>query len=164
MIRRSSRTQQGVRVSRAVPRGFSPKALRELRVKRGVSVADLARVSGIGTATIAGWERGASTPQIDLLAKAVLHLSEGPSALRETMEAVILVDRADRDLADWRAIAGLLQPVLAQQLGISTMAVSNLERGVTPLRPQIAEQLSVVLDISLSEVDAAWQTARRRPL
>lgn len=170
------RREQGVsRVSRAVPRGFSPEAFKKLRVAMKVEVSDLARVAGVGTATISQWERGSRDPQIDKLAAVITTLATSPGHADELMETVIIVPRASRMIADWRALRGILQPRLADMIkkdlkdagsktSISTMGLSNVERGITPLRPEIAVALARALRLTVEDVEHAWDVARNRPL
>lgn len=146
-------------MSRRVLRGFDRgefKRLRRAWRETGMSNHDLGRLAGIGEATLRTWENGTRAPNIDKLA-AVLAVLEIP------VSAVVRVPPEERTLGDLRVLAGLTQPQLAKAAGMSTTALSTLERAGTPLTQAKAEALAPLLGVSIGEVQTAWQRARDRP-
>ncbi|WP_255450465.1 helix-turn-helix transcriptional regulator [Skermania sp. ID1734] len=144
------------------------------REEIGVSRSALARVTGVGVSTISGWERGENEPTVDRLwmvwervARELAPNAEEVQIREETdrfMALVIPIPAQERDLADWRGIRGMLQPTLAGDLEISTMSLSNLERGVSPLQDSLVPRLAESLRLTEAEVRAAYSRARDRPL
>lgn len=145
------------RMSRSVLRGFSPAAFRQARERVGMSRSDLARLSDIKTVeTIRRWELGMTSPQVDVLARAVRSLGIEPGE-------VIITDPSARSLADWRHLQLLTQPQLAAAARMPTALVQQLESGLGTLTDDRARQLASVLRVSADEVVAAHDRARRRP-
>lgn len=152
-------------VGSAVPRGFSPAALRAVRERHGVVSAELAEIASVSEPTLARWERGKSVPTVDALARAIRALAgEDDESFDALMAEVINVPAQDRDLADWRALRGFLQPRLAAAIGTTPMQVSTIERSVVKPKPEVARALARTLRISEGEVWAAWQLRRSKPL
>ncbi|MEE2061584.1 helix-turn-helix transcriptional regulator [Rhodococcus artemisiae] len=138
-------------------RGFNPDALRQARLNAGYSQTEVARVAKVGTGTIRRWEQDDSSPQVDLLARVV-------EVLGVTIADVVQVPVDERYPGDWRVLLGLTQPQLGAKAGITTQIVSSVERGVISLSDNAAEKLSAALGIPESELRAAHERARNRPL
>ena len=103
----------GRRMTRRVLHGFDRHAFRALRQSRGLSVSDLARLSGAALPTIHHWEAGTRTPQVDILA-AVMAMLKAP------IDTVVLIAADQRYPGDWRVMSGLTQPQLAANAKIAT--------------------------------------------
>ncbi len=116
--------------------GFDRERLIDLRTKRGgYTRGDLARFAEVSVAAVRAWESGQATPQVDRLARVVTAL-EVPMS-----ELVRIPPPHERYLGDLRVQAGLTQPQLALEVGISTASLSSLELGETSLREPVAERL-----------------------
>jgi len=144
-------------VSRRVMRGFQPAHLRKLRKERGYSQGELARAAGIGTTTLYHWEAESKSPQVDLLARVA-------AALGASVEQLVDVPEADRYPGDWRVLRGMTQPQLGRATGLSTPLVGRVERGEIPLSDDVATRLAEALAISPTQLRAAYDRARQRPL
>lgn len=146
----------GRRMTRRVLHGFDRHAFTALRQSRGISVSDLARLSGASLSTIHHWEAGTRTPQVDILAAVM-------AVLKAPIEAVVLIAPDHRYPGDWRVMSGLTQPQLAASAHIATAILQRIERGEYPLSDKNAEALAAVLGIATDEYRAAYQRARQRP-
>lgn len=143
-------------MSRRVQRGFSPDALRQARLTQGLSRGELARLSGVSLSAVQFWETGRSRPQVDSLARVT-------ETLGVAMSDLVQVEPGERFLADLRILAGLTQHQLAQQLGVSTATISNLELGYTKLPDRLIAPLAQALNTRPNEVSDAYQRGRTRP-
>lgn len=143
-------------VTRRVLRGFDAAAFSTLRRQAGMSVSDLARLSGASLSTIHHWEAGRRTPQVDVLAT-VMKVIGAP------IEAVVSIDVNDRFPGDWRVMQGLTQPQLAAAAGMSTAMVQRIERGEYPLSDGNATILAGLLGITAQTYRQAYRRARERP-
>lgn len=148
--------RRGEAVTRRVMRGFSASAFAEVRRGRGLSVSDLARLADIGQSTIHTWEAGKSTPQIDLLARAM-------RVLETAIERVVIIAPDQRFPGDWRVLKGITQPELAGAAKIATTTLRGIERADIALTDANAAALAKLLGISVDEYRAAYQRARARP-
>ncbi|SMG57791.1 DNA-binding transcriptional regulator, XRE-family HTH domain [Rhodococcus rhodochrous J3] len=137
-------------------RGFDREALIDLRTEKGYTRGDLARFAEVSVAAVRAWESGQATPQVDRLARVA-------AALDVPMSELVRISPHDRYLGDLRVQAGLTQPQLALQAGISTASLSSLELGETSLREPVAERLARALGVDTAEVRAAYERARTRP-
>lgn len=144
------------RMTKTVMRGFNAEAFANIRRNSGYTVSDLARLSGVGLATIHAWEGHRGTPQIDRLVRAM-------TVLNAPIDHVVTIDRHDRYPSDWRVIRGLTQPQLAAAARIATTTLRRIERGDLPLTDTNAETLARLLDITPTEYRAAYERARTRP-
>lgn len=144
------------RVTRRVLRGFDPSAFSTLRRQAGLSVSDLARLSGAALSTIHHWEAGRRTPQVDVLA-AVMEVIGAP------IEEVVRIDVEQRYPGDWRVMTGLTQPQMAAAAQLSTAMVQRIERGEYPLSDSTADTLAGLLGINRQTYREAYQRARERP-
>ncbi|MCE5291394.1 MAG: transcriptional regulator [Nocardiaceae bacterium] len=144
-------------MSRRGLRGFDPSTFAAARRAAGYTLSELGRIADIGLTTLHNWENGSSPkPQVEALARAV-------AALGVTMADVIDIPPNRRTVADLRALAGLTQPQLAANAGISTAAMSQIERAAVRLTPDKARALAKALSITEAELTAAYQRARSRP-
>ncbi|MHA4854738.1 MULTISPECIES: helix-turn-helix transcriptional regulator [Rhodococcus] len=143
-------------MSRRVMRGFDPSRLKARRERSGLSRPELARVAGIGHATLYQWETGATSPQVDLLKRVA-------DALGAKISDIVIVPEAERLPGDWRVLAGLLQPQLGKLAEVSTTTVAQVERGQAALTEDNARKLSAALGVSESVYRAAYERARNRP-
>lgn len=150
------RHQRGRRVSRRVLRGFDPAAFATLRRDAGLSVSDLARLSGHSLSTIHHWEAGRRTPQVDILA-AVMAIIGVP------IEAVVRIASDERYPGDWRVLTGLTQPQLAAKAQLPTATVQRIERGEYPLSDANADKLAELLGITSPTYRQAYLRVRQRP-
>jgi len=137
-------------------RGFDRERLIDLRTEKGYTRGDLARFAEVSVAAVRAWESGQATPQVDRLARVA-------AALDVSMSELVRIPPHDRYLGDLRVQAGLTQPQLALQAGISTASLSSLELGETSLREPVAERLARALGVDTAEVRAAYERARTRP-
>lgn len=168
-------------MARVVQRDFSAREFTALLKDLQVSNADLARRSGVSVSSLGKWQREGrktqTTPQVDVLRTAVSALAAVAQAsgraeyagmstealTDQFMERVIAVPADDRELADWRALRGMIQPDLASRIGVSTTTLSTLERGASGLTDEMTERLASELRITPAEVRAAWLRTKQRP-
>ncbi|MBS4730556.1 helix-turn-helix transcriptional regulator [Mycobacterium sp. SM1] len=143
-------------MTRRVLRGFNPQAFAEARRRKGISVADLARLADVGQSTVHAWEAGRGTPQVDLLARVMRILDTG-------IEQVVTIPPQERYPGDWRIIKGMTQPELAAAAKIATTTLRGIERADIGLTDANAVKLAKHLGISVEEYRAAYQRARHRP-
>lgn len=143
-------------MSRNVLRGFDKKAFAVARKAAGMSRGDLARLADTTAATIHNWEIGATSPQIDFLARAakVLNIEIGD---------VVVTDPEQRYLSDYRCLVGLTQPQLGKVCGLTTTTITRIERGEIALTDKIQTALAEALGISGEQVNRAYMKAKRRP-
>ncbi len=109
-------------MSRSGVRGFSPAALRRRRAEAGLTLRELAVVSGVGAQTLRAWEAGRTYPSPHKLAAVA-------KALRLPIADLLTVDEADLRLSDLRFRCGLTQADVAAALATSISAVSAIESG-----------------------------------
>jgi transcriptional regulator with XRE-family HTH domain len=129
---------------------FSGDALRRRRQERGLSIADLRRLSGISTQDLTAYETG----QVP-----------GPGRLVQLAQAfgIAPLELLDRDVIGYglralRTAAGLQRADAAIAADITTMQLKNLEEGITRrLAPDLAERLARVLGTSSAAVLVAHQ-------
>lgn len=144
------------RVSRTVLEGFDPAAFTAARQRRGVSVPDLARVTGVGFSTIYHWERGTRHPQLPVLRKVAAELGA-------PLDSLILVPPGERKLSYYRNVRGITQAECAARAGMPTSTLAAIETGqYSVISDDTVAKLAVALGISEAEVVAAFQRARRR--
>ena len=141
---------------RRVLRGWDRDALRELRLSRGLSRIDVARLSHISLATIRHWENGQRFPQIDALRRVL-------KILTADAHDVIKIPESDRYPGDLRVLQCLTQPELAKKAEITTSSLREIERGIKNLSLNDAEKISRVLDVSVEEYRTAFERCRNRP-
>lgn len=137
-------------------RGFAPETLAAARQAAKMSRGDLARLIGVTPATVGNWEAGRTKPQVDSLAQIARVLGQPISRL-------VQVDPTRRYLGDLRVLAGLMQPELAREAGISTAHLSALERGEVRLTSDVAQRLAGSLHVPVGSVEQAYALVRSRP-
>jgi transcriptional regulator with XRE-family HTH domain len=137
-------------------RGFVPSQIAKYRQAHGMSRGELARLIGVSTGAVGGWERGETTPQVDTL-KSVAELFQVP------MEAFIQIPQEERFLGDLRALRGMTQPQMAKMLPISMTTLAQLERGEARLTDQTAQSIANVLELPSDTVMEAYERVRGRP-
>ncbi|MGL6235705.1 MAG: helix-turn-helix domain-containing protein [Segniliparus sp.] len=146
-------------MSRRITRGFRRHAFAKARLaykRKGISNHDLSRLSGVGENTLRRWQSGEVLPTIDKLSATL-------AVLGVPVGQVVVIPAEKRTLGDLRILAGFTQPQLAKAAGMSTTALSMLERGGTPLTEQRAQALAPLLGVSADDIHVAWQRARDRP-
>ncbi len=143
-------------VTRRVMRGFAPETLAAARQAAKMSRGDLARLIGATPATVGNWETGRTKPQVDSLAQIARVLGQPISRL-------VQIDPTRRYLGDLRVLAGLMQPELAREAGISTAHLSALERGEVRLTSDVAQRLAGSLHVPVGSVEQAYALVRSRP-
>ncbi|WP_308292916.1 helix-turn-helix transcriptional regulator [Mycobacterium nebraskense] len=83
-------------MSRRVLRGFNPTEFVALRLRRGLTVSEVARLADVAHSTVHAWEAGTRTPQVDLLVR-VMALLDAPIADVVTIEPEHCHQYAARD-------------------------------------------------------------------
>jgi len=135
---------------RADKQAFSGEALRQRREERGLSIADLRRLSGISSQDLTAYESG----QVP-----------GPGRLVQLGQAfgVSPLELLDRDVIGYglralRTAAGLQRADAAIAADVTTIQLRKLEEGITRrLASGQAERLARVLGTSAAAVVAAHQ-------
>ncbi len=125
---------------------FRADALRESRIRAGLSQEAVAKLVGVSSWTYGQWETGRATP----LAGRLMRLA-----------ASVGGDVADlvgppKTLADYRVLAGLSQADLAERIGVSRATVAGWEQGLTPVAAKHHHGLMSVLPIPAS-APPPWQ-------
>ncbi|WP_068273887.1 helix-turn-helix domain-containing protein [Aldersonia kunmingensis] len=144
-------------MSRSALRGFDSERFAAARVAAGMSRGDLARLAApLSAVTIQRWENGTTSPQIDILRRALDRL--GVAA-----EQVLITDPEDRFLSDYRHLRLMTQAELAGAAGLDTTTVQRLERAERPITQHAADAIAHVLEISPDQVHDAYERARTRP-
>jgi transcriptional regulator with XRE-family HTH domain len=151
-VEAARRGSAGVRRPRlpADRQAFSGEALRRRREERGLSIADLRRLSGISTQDLTAYESG----QVP-----------GPGRLVRLGQAfgVSPLELLDRDVIGYglralRTAAGLQRADAAIGADLTTIQLQKLEEGITRrLAPGLAERLASALGTSPAAVLAAHQ-------
>lgn len=134
-----------------------PEALRDARVKAGLSQHELARLIGVaGGERVSRWERGASAPRPEVLRRIAAVLDVGP---RDLLTPVA----GDPDLRRLRVLAGLSARAVADRAHMSVPTYARWESGHIDRKPTMAslETLARVLGVSPGEIAAALTAARR---
>jgi transcriptional regulator with XRE-family HTH domain len=145
-------------VGRRSVRGFQPNVLRDRRLERGFTQAELARILGLTPGAVKAWEAGRGTPKIETLVKLV-----DPSVLDIDISALVSVPKGETFLGDLRTLRLITQSQLAERIGLSQTMMGALERGEINLSEDVAEMLAAELDYSLSDIRSAFNRARSRP-
>lgn len=144
------------RVAKAVPRGFSPKRLRALRARTGLTQAELATAAAVSTGSIQNWEAGKHGPDV----AAARRLAE---VLTATVADLIELPEDQRTLADLRTSTGQYQTEVAVKLGWSVATLAALERGDRPPHAAQRAELARAYAVKLAAVNAAVdRTAEHR--
>jgi len=131
-------------------RGFSPSALRRARAAAELNPDELARLLGATRQAVGTWERGDSKPGPAML----LALSR---VLNVSAADLAPVREADLRLGDLRAYAGKTQGAVGQQLGTSTTAISDVERGFRPVLDELVGPMAILYGVSEDRIRWVWQ-------
>lgn len=137
-------------------RGFQLDRFRELRQAAGMTMTDLARLAEVAPSTVSSWERNTGAPDITRLVRVA-------GVLGVDFTDLVHVDIDQRMPSDWRIRKGLSQIELAREAGLSTAVVAYFERAEVKWNPAHAAKIAATLDMSVTELEAAWQRARVRP-
>ena len=140
-------------VPRSGVRGFRADRLRELRVRAGLSADDLAAKVGATRQAVSTWETGRSTPPPATLGRIA-------KALRTSVAALVPIPEAQLKLSDLRVHAALSQGDAAQQIGVSTTVLADIERGRKPETEERVELLARAYGVTTQTVVAAWRRTR----
>ena len=124
--------------------------LRQLRLERGLSQAQLAARVGCAEKMIRSCELGHKTrlaPDWVAIAAALGVSSEELARLAPPAPLRSDTSQFGRWLAQVRRLAGFSRPKLARRLGVATATVANYERGVAHPRPWVVPGLARALEI-----------------
>ena len=143
----------GVRVGVGV-QGFAWRVLRNARKRADLTQADLATELGVHTSAVGFWENGESSPTPKHLVRLALLLGV-------TTDDLIRTPRAEATLAGLRERAGITATEMARKVGVGKTKYSSIERALDELTVPQVSALALALDISTTEVSAAWQRARQ---
>jgi transcriptional regulator with XRE-family HTH domain len=135
---------------------FDPDALRAARLNAGMAQSRLARrVDAPGGDLVSKWERGLQSPRPATI-----------RALAAALEVSIdqLLKPGPTNLRRLRILVGLSSAELAARVHVSQPTVQRWEEGRWDLMPdqRTLGELSGVLKVSVSEVQAALTECRRR--
>ena len=125
---------------------FRADALRELRIRKGLSQEAVAEQVGVSSWTYRQWETGRATPLAGRLSRLADVVGGKVADLVGTPHT----------LADYRVLAGLSQADLAKLIDVSRATVAGWEQGLTPVAVKHHEDLRSVLPIPVSE-PPPWQ-------
>ncbi|WP_240978038.1 helix-turn-helix transcriptional regulator [Knoellia koreensis] len=134
-----------------------PQALRDARVKAGLTQHELARLVGVaGGERVSRWERSASVPRAEVLHRIA-------DVLNVTSADLLVPATGDPDLRRLRVLAGLSARQVAEETHVSVPTYARWESGQLDRMPsQVALQaLAKVLGVGVDEVRAALTAARR---
>lgn len=148
------RHDRGAMTHRVI-RGFRRDRFRELREQAGMTVTDLARLAEVHRSTITGWEHRGAAPDVERLARVA-------GVLGVDVAELVDVPADQRMVSDLRIRKGLSQVELARRAGLSTTVVGAFERAEMRWNAVNAVKLAAVLDVTVTELEAAWTRARRR--
>jgi transcriptional regulator with XRE-family HTH domain len=132
-----------------------PAALRDARVRMGLTQHELARLIGVaGGERISRWELGSSGPRPEILLRLAVAL--------DVDAADLLEDRGPADLRRLRTSAGLSARTLAARVHVSVPTYVRWESGRTKRLPatQALKPLAKALNVTVEDVESAIVTAR----
>lgn len=133
--------------------GFDAKALADIRRTRGMTQPQLAGMVGITRTRLSDYERGAIVP--------------APRTCRQLARALgvpagaLLTTKPTPDLVRLRAQAGMTQKEVGDAIGISAVAVSQIETARQRLTEHRARQLAALYDVDLAAITAAAESTAR---
>lgn len=133
------------------------QALRDARVKAGLTQHELARLVGVaGGERVSRWERGASAPRAEVLHRIA-------DVLNITSADLLVPVAGGPDLRRLRVLAGLSARQVAEETHVSVPTYARWESGQLDRMPsQVAlEALARVLGVGVEDVRAALTAARR---
>lgn len=136
---------------------IDPQALRDARVKAGLTQHELARLIGVaGGERVSRWERGASAPRPDVLHRiaAVVNVSVGD---------LLVPGQGRPDLRRLRVLAGLSARQVADATHLSLPTYARWEAGSLSRMPPPAtlEALAAILGVGRADVASALSAGRR---
>lgn len=130
-------------------RGFDRDRFRDLRLRRGYSLASLARKAELSPSTIRHWESGLYCPSMEALAPTLEVLGGTPAA-------VVSIPPGTASLSDLRVLALVSSSDAASALELTLSGLYAIERGDSSLSRDKAHVLSDLYDLPLDVVlDAA---------
>ncbi len=126
----------------------SVNRIKDLRIARGLTAAELAERSGVGYRTVWRVERSLVRPHTRTLRRLAEALSVEPSELARLMSEVAQdPKRKGSLLRDLRIASGMSQPKLARRAGINQAFLSQLERGKHEAGPNTVAKLAEALGV-----------------
>lgn len=145
--------------ARAGVQAFSPAAFHRQRIRRGLTLRQLALLSGVSAGSISNWEAGKVGPDPRLLAAVVAEL--------DVEIADVVRVRQDRTrLVDVRHRAGLSQQAAADAAGMKRSTFGAIETSVRAASDQQRGAFCRLYDLDSDVFDAIWaytnQAAKRR--
>lgn len=136
---RGSRCETGIHVKARV--GATVRALRE---KKGMTVTDLARVTGLSPAHISEIERGRTAASVATLEKLAAALGVSPGVLVRSVGA----NGVGEKLRRLRERLGLTQKEVAEKAGVSYGLIGQIESGRTQSSVTTLSRLAEALGVS----------------
>ncbi len=122
--------------------------VKDLRIARGLTAAELAERSGVGYRTVRRVEHSVVRPHTRTLRRLAEALGVEPSELSRLMSEVPQdPKRIGSRLRDLRIASGMSQPKLARRAGISPSVLSGLERGKHEAGPSTVPKLAEALGV-----------------
>lgn len=140
-------------MGRAGVETVSAAALRRQRDRSGLSVRQLAALSGVGATTINGWEAGRRAPSARLLAAVA-------DALQVTVADLVVVPAGRIVVADLRHRCGLSQRAAADATGMSPSMYEAIESGFRAPDPAQRALLAAHLRVCDTEFTTVWERTR----
>jgi transcriptional regulator with XRE-family HTH domain len=126
----------------------SVNRVKDLRIARGFTAAELAEKSGVGYRTVRRVERSLVRPHPRTLQRLAEALGVEPSELARLMSEVAQdPKRKGSFLRDLRIASGMSQPELARRAGINQAFLSQLERGKHEAGPSTVRKLAEALGV-----------------
>jgi transcriptional regulator with XRE-family HTH domain len=138
-----------------VESGVDPVALRDARLRMGLTQHELARLIDVaGGERISRWELGSSAPRPEILHRLAQVLNVGVADLLEV--------GGPADLRRLRTSAGLSARTLAARAHLSTPTYVRWESGGTKRLParEALKPLAKALSVTVEDVEFAIVTAR----
>lgn len=140
-------------MGRSSVQGFNVHALRDARVRAGLTQKAAADAVGVSVASYRQWEKvqghKPSAPRLPIIAEAV-------------GVAVDALFATSLTLADHRAQAGLTQAGLAELVGVSRALVATWERGEQRIAPRYHGAVTSVLGVAPKDMADPETTAELR--
>ncbi len=122
--------------------------IKDLRIARGLTAAELAERSGLGYGTVRRVEQSLVRPHPRTLRRLAEALGVEPSELVRLMSEVPQdPTRKGSLLRDLRIASGMSQPKLARRAGINQAFLSQLERGQHEAGPRTVRKLAEALGV-----------------
>lgn len=132
---------------------FSPSALRRRRELKGLTLGEVASLSGVSAASLSNWEAGKVIPTPPNLA-AVAH------ALGAQVADLAPVPAGRMRMSDLRHHAGLSQEDVAEAIAMSKASVTNIESGATLPNPRALAALAHAYGVDEDTLASTWEATR----